>query len=100
MIEMQMSKDHISDIIRSIPHFCQGRIQTVSAIKIIIGKEFLTLLVPDPGIDEDSPVTLFHQKATHRPITQIVLVAGIEFIPDDFRHHAKHSATVKLKITS
>jgi hypothetical protein len=57
-------------------------------------EKFLTLFVTDAAINQDQPVPLFNQQTTHSPGTQIIVVRRVGVVPDYFRNHPKHSATI------
>jgi hypothetical protein len=64
---------------------------------MVVSKELVILFVPDAVIDEYEPVTIFYEKAAHGPGAKVVLISGIQFVPDDFWHHTIHGAAVQFE---
>jgi hypothetical protein len=63
-----------------------------------MAKPFFVLFVANAIIDKDAPVTIHYQQAAHGPVAQVVLVAGIHFVPEHFWHNAKHGAAVEFEV--
>ena len=99
MIKMQVGQDHICNVIRRHSYSSQGFFEAVVPVQVIIRKEFFTLLVAYPAVNKNFMHALFDKQAAHAPVTEVILIAGIQFAPHHLWHYAKHRAPVELEIT-
>ena len=67
MIEMQVGKEYIGDVISTNPVFLQRFEQVVCAFRFEMGTKFVVLLVTDAGIDQDVAVRRLNEQCPHRP---------------------------------
>jgi hypothetical protein len=63
-----------------------------------MSEEFFILFVAHAIVDQYQAVAFLNQQAAQGPAAHIILVGGIEFIPDAFGDYAEHGATVKLEV--
>jgi hypothetical protein len=65
----------------------------------IMGEKLIVLYVAHAGVDQNVAIPIFYQHAAHGPRAHIVVVGRIKWLPQRFRHHAKHSAAVEFEVT-
>src|ERR1051326_4629279 len=99
MIKMQVGQEHVRYITRGESFLFQGTFQCVITMQIIMREKFCVLLVTDPVINKDEPITIFYQQATQGPRTKVVLISRVGFIPEGFWNYPEHRSPVKFKKT-
>jgi hypothetical protein len=94
MIEMQVSKQYIGDIITGKTMGGQRAVERIIAMEIIVSEKFSVLLIAHTGVYQYQPVPFFYQQTAHRPGTHIIFIVRVEFVPHAFRNNAKHGASI------
>jgi hypothetical protein len=61
--------------------------------------KLFALLVADTRIDQYFSVFNFYEQASHRPITEIILICWYKFIPDHFWDNAKHGTAIQFEVS-
>jgi hypothetical protein len=62
-------------------------------------KKLVVLIVAHAGVDQNEAIHIFNDHTAHGPRAHIVVVGRIKWLPQRFRHHAKHSAAVEFEVT-
>jgi hypothetical protein len=81
MIEMEMGQQYIGDVIPVKSMFCQGLVQGIVTMQIIMTEKFRILFVADAIVYEDKALAFLDQQAAHSPGTEIVLIGRMDFAP-------------------
>ena len=68
-------------------------------MQIVMAEELRILLVADPVIDQDQPVTVLHEQAAHGPGAEVVGIRRMVLAPQRLGHHAEHGAAIELEET-
>jgi hypothetical protein len=98
MIEMQMREEDIRYIIGRKSMLGEGTIESVIPMEIIVTEEFRILLVSHAIVYEYQSLSIFDQQTTKRPAAHIILIGGIDLVPDALRYNAKHGAAVEFEM--
>jgi DNA-binding NtrC family response regulator len=99
MIEVQMGQNDIGYIVTVKAMGRQRFVEAVISVQIIISEEFVALLVSDAVVDEDQPVDVLNKQASHGPAAHVILIGGIDTLPNALGHNAEHGAAVEFKIS-
>ena len=63
-----------------------------------MSEKFFVLLITNAIVNQYLLVVILDQHASHSPGTEIIFICRVKFVPDYFRHYAKHGAAVKLEM--
>jgi hypothetical protein len=66
-------------------------------MEVIMTEKLFILFVADAVINQHELVTIFNEQASHGPGTHVIFVGRVQFVPNGFRNHAKHGATVEFE---
>src|SRR5665213_403378 len=99
MVEMQVRKEYIGDVIAGEAMLCEALFYTVIAMRVVVAEELFILLVAHAVVHEYFVVAMLYKQAAHGPAAHIVFIGYIGLVPHRFWHHAMHGTPVELKIS-
>jgi hypothetical protein len=99
MIKMQVRQDQIGDVFGFVSGGIQATHERIRPVQFVMPKELFTLLAPNACIDQYDFIGRFNEQAAHGPIAEIVLVGGVQLVPNAFGYGSEHGPAIKLKIT-
>jgi hypothetical protein len=98
MIEMQMGKKNVGNILFPESVFFQGIVQPFIPMQIIITEKLCILLVANSIVHQDQLLSVLNQQTTHCPGTKIVGICRIGFIPDKLGNDTEHGTSVEFEV--
>jgi hypothetical protein len=97
MIKVQMSQKHVGYICGMYAQISEALIQRSIAMQVIVREKFGVLLVPYSIVNQNYPISIHCQKASHSPRTKVVFVSRIGARPKRLGNHPKHSSSIQFE---